>query len=295
MYDAPVPGAHAIKPPLPGSRWESLIWPPWLPLRARLPLVAQIAGAAALMTAIAMPKWSDIPRAPETPVAASRPARIALPPSPARPAHLNLDVRHDFGSVELTVTVDGERVLQTKLAGSAKRFGMFGKRAERGFTKTLDLAPGVRIVRVRMRAAGDNFDQARVERFDLESASVAAMRIVADKNGLSVDAERPPAPVTVAAAAPPPPADRAPAATRAAQAAPSTAAVELYQSLRSILIAIAGFIASAATGFLVQEFLRSRRGLIFAEQAPSTGVPERRRRRRTNKLPRTPDLRAGAR
>ena len=51
-----------------------------------------------------------------------------------------------------------------------------------------------------------------------------------------------------------------------------------------MLIAIAGFIASAATGFVVQEFLRRKRGLLFEETAPvaEAGVrrEERRRRRR---------------
>jgi hypothetical protein len=41
-----------------------------------------------------------------------------------------------------------------------------------------------------------------------------------------------------------------------------SAAVELYQALRSMLIAVTGFIASAATGFVVQEFLRNRRNVL---------------------------------
>ena len=216
---------------------------------------------------------------------ARRPRRVA-PAAPAgdrrtgaepvRPAHLNLDVRHRFESVDLSVTVDGEAVLETKLAGSGKRFGVFGKRAERGFTRDARLAPGVRVVRVRVRSAEDKFDQTRVERFDLGSASVAAMRIAADKSGLSVVADvlrlrRPPpwlqrlaAPVRSAAPCRQVPARSPAQAAQAAQAAQSaqeaSALAELYQSLRSVLIAMAGFIASAATGFLVQEFLRTRRG-----------------------------------
>ena len=41
-----------------------------------------------------------------------------------------------------------------------------------------------------------------------------------------------------------------------------SAAAERYHTLRQSLIAIAGFIASAATGYLVQEFLRSRKRLL---------------------------------
>jgi len=62
-----------------------------------------------------------------------------------------------------------------------------------------------------------------------------------------------PVPAPVAAAAPAP----GPAPQQA------SAVIELVQSLRSMLIAIAGFVASAATGFLVQEFLRRRRVLDF--------------------------------
>lgn len=304
-------GVPLTKPTTVGSRWEAFIWPQWLPLRARLPLIAQIAGAAALMAAIAMPRWADVPRAPEAPALPPRPAELTPPPPPPRPAHLNLDVRHGFGSIDLSVTVDGERVLDTTLAGSAKRFGVFGKRAEKSFTKTLDVSPGVRIVRVRVRSAADKFDQTRVEQFDLESASVAAIRIAANKSGLSVVASRPPgrspppAAAPTPAAAPSPAAAPFPAAASPAAVAPAPQAAqqasvlaELYQALRSILIAIAGFVASTATAFLVQEFMRSRRGLIFAPNAaPSAAAAdrgERRRRRRPGKRRRTSDSRAPA-
>jgi hypothetical protein len=43
----------------------------------------------------------------------------------------------------------------------------------------------------------------------------------------------------------------------------ASALAELYKALRSMLIAIAGFVASTATAFVVQEFLKSRRGLTF--------------------------------
>jgi len=190
---------------------------------------------------------------------------------------------------------------------------VIGKRAERGYTRTLDIAPGVRIVRVRVRSAADKFDQTRVERFDLESASVAAMRIAADRSGLSIVADRPaprppapapPVPVTVASIVPIPApagvpsadlAKAAHAAETAQSAQEANALAELYQSLRSILIAMAGFIASAATGFLVEAFLRTRRALQFAATPQAQAAPvltpgERRRRRREQKPPQTPAI-----
>jgi hypothetical protein len=296
------------------SGWEAFVWPHWLPVRARLPLIAQITGAVALTALIVGPWWASIPESPlpSSPVVAhSTPIPLAspVPKSPAlpnlnartsaestavRPAHLNLDDRHSFGSADLSVTVDGQPAINTRLDGSGKRFKMFGKRAERGYTQSIDLAPGVRVVRVRLRSADDKFDQTRVERFELGSASVAAIRIAADKSGMSLAADHPPLPpapkappATIQASVPQPakvPAAAAVTTTAAMTSQEASAVVDLIQSLRSMLIAIAGFVASAATGFVVQEFLRRRRGLIFAEAAPAkpVSVPtERRRRKRT--------------
>ena len=217
----------------------------------------------------------------------------ALAPEELRPAHLNLEVRHSFANVDFSVTVDGKPAFQTTVEGSGKRFKVFGKRSERGYTKTIDLPPGVRLVRVRVLSAADKFDQTRVERFDLGSASVATLRVSADRSGLSLVAERPAGPKSapVQAAVPlpaptvvPTAASTVPLPATAAPRSPQEAnsVVDLLQSVRSILIAIAGFVASAATGFVVQEYLRTRRGLLFAggEPGPEQAYPNERRRRR---------------
>jgi hypothetical protein len=271
------------------SRWDRFVWPKWLPETARMPLIAQVTGAVALTALIMGPWWSRVPTEPPaatTTLPATTPAvpAVPLPPAvapappvtqaPSRPAHLNLDVRHSFASVDFSVTVDGKRVLDSKLEGSGKKFKMFGKRPERGFTRSLDLTPGVRVVNVRLKSAEDRFDQTRTERFDLGSASVASLRITADKDGLDVIAQHPapqpaqpaatsglvttPAPLTTATALP------IPAGLPTAAVQRADALAELLRSLRSMLIGIAGFIASTATGFLIQEFLRSRRHFIFS-------------------------------
>lgn len=303
MYDQTVTGEPETNPnpPSRASNWEALIWPRWLPTRARLPLIAQMAGAAALIAAVSMPRWTVVPAGTAAPSSEPAAAVVETPspaPAPPRPAHLNLDVRHNFRSVDLSVSVDGKSVLQTKLAGSGKRFGVIGKRAERGFTRTIEVAPGVRIVRVRVRSAADKFDQTRVERFDLESASVAAIRIEAERSGLTMVADRPAprsAPAQVAPAAPAAQASLVPQPTptqlsqaaQAAQAAQSaqeaTALAELYQSLRSVLIAMAGFIASVASAFMFEEFLKSRNLSPFhstPSPEPAPNRPDRRRRAR---------------
>lgn len=232
-----------------------------------------------------MPAWSDVqkppasgapasqavsPVAPNLVVPHAQPVAPQPPPEPMRPAHLNLDVRHNFGTLLLSVTVDDERVLETTLEGSRKKFGAFGKRSEKGFTKTIDLEPGVRVVRVRVRSSEEKFDQTRVERFELGSSSVASMRIAVDKSGLSIFADRPappqiqpviaqviPAlPLTAAGQPGPQSNPNAPAASQ------PSAAAELYGALRNMLIAVTGFIASAATGFVVQEFLRQKKRVL---------------------------------
>lgn len=310
------------------SRWDNFVWPRWLPEQARLPLVAQITGAVALTALIVAPWWSSIPHPEPLEATAVQPS-LAVPHAPAiapskllteldadgtgsvsaeGQAHLNLDVRHSFASVDLSVTVDGKPALHTRLDGSGKRFKMFGKRPERNFTQSLDLSPGVRLVRVRLQSPEDKFDQTRVERFELATASVAAIKVAADKSGMSLVANHPPPPAVSKAppavseplaATPPPTAATAKLSTAAAKSAvplpdssvptaaetqaASTAVIELVQSLRSMLIAIAGFVASAATGFVVQEFLRRKRGLLFQETAPVADEviqrEERRRRR----------------
>ena len=306
------------------SRWDSLVWPRWLPERARLPLVAQVTGAVALTALVVSPWWSRIPPLPSSPVmphAAAVPLASAVPKSSnldaarrsaiaaAGAAHVNLDVRHSLGNVNVSVTVDGKTAFSGNLDGSGKRFKLFGKRPERSFTRTLDVEPGVHVVRVRLRSAGDRFDQSRVERFDLASASVATLRVTADKVGMSLVAIHPPSsgaeanriaskdPAASAAAAAAPVAITPPAVEATAvpvakgfESRPSpveSAMVELVHSLRSMLIAIAGFVASAATGFVVQEFLRRQRDLLFQEAeasrpVASVRVERRRRRRRSN-------------
>lgn len=281
------------------SRWDSVVWPKWLPVRARLPLVAQVTAAVALTALLVSPWWSAIPASrpiaakphPISPLPSTVPAipPILHPPASAgsgRSAHLNLDVRHSFGSVALSVTVDGKPALETTVDGGGKRFKVFGKRPQRGFTSTIDLEPGVRVVRVRVRSAENKFDQTRIERFEMAAAAVASLKVSADKSGLTIAAERPPAaPAEASHVVPAPlPAKAIPAEAVPASLPPppsgtqqeANTMVDLLQSLRSMLIAIAGFVASAATGVFVQEFLRSRKGVLFA------GAPDRRPRRRNH-------------
>lgn len=289
------------EPTPPRSRFDALVWPRWLPTRARLPLIAQIAGAFALVAAVTMPQWTVGDPAPAGPSVAAPPSPVspaspASPAEPLRPAHLNLDLRHNFRSVDLSVTVDNKRVLDTKLEGTGKKFGVFGRREERSFTRTLDLEPGVRVVRLQVKSAAEKFQHSRVERFELGPASVATMRVDIEKSGLSVIADRPAPPPAVAAdrahAPALPPAQASQAAQAAAQAVQeaqeASALAALYRSLRSILITIAGLVGSTATAFVVQEFLKQRKVVDFNKGAGSpenqaARILRRRRERRTRR------------
>jgi hypothetical protein len=113
------------------SRWEKLLWPRWLPVTARLPLVAQISGAVALTALVVGPWWARVPEPVPSPQTAA-PAHVVQAPA-AQAAHLNLEVKHNFRKVRLTIAVDDTPVLDMALEGSGKRFKVFGKRSERGY------------------------------------------------------------------------------------------------------------------------------------------------------------------
>jgi hypothetical protein len=257
----------------PPAWWERYVWPRWLPIRARLPLLAQICGVAALLAAVAMPTVVE-PAETAPPVhvvpadvASEAPEPPSAPAEPARPAHLNLDVRHAFKSVNLTVTIDDKRELDTKIDGSGKKFGVLGRREERAYTRTFDLEPGVRVVRVRVHSPSEKFDQTRIERFELGSASVASLRVVVEKSGLAVFADRPAIVQAAPVRAPRPRTAEvmpmpAMAAGQAPPAQPRGVLVELYLTLRSVLIAVAGFIATTSAAYVIEIFLNSRKRLL---------------------------------
>lgn len=148
---------------------------------------------------------------------------------------------------------------------------MFGKRGERSFTRTLELQPGVRLVRVTVRSPQEHFEQTRVERFELGSAQVAALRISVDETGMTATADRPPVLPNAGEPAAPPASQPAIAAavTTLPQAAPgpspssqqrqADAVADLLNTLRSMLIGIAGFVATTSAGFVLEQFLSAKK------------------------------------
>jgi hypothetical protein len=114
------------------------------------------------------------------------------------------------------------------------------------------------------------------------------MRVDIEKAGLSVIADRPAPPPSAALPVPVsaqvlPAAHASEAAQAAAQAAQeaheASALAALYQSLRSVLITLAGLIGSTATAYVVQEFLKQRRVVDFKGGPPTQAARILRRRR----------------
>jgi hypothetical protein len=156
--------------------------------------------------------------------------------SPVRTSHLNVVVRHNLEGAELSVLVDGEPSFSSTIPGSrAKRFGLFGKRADRTFSKSLVLGAGAHTVQVRVQSADDGFDQTAQERVVLSGGEVTTLSVSAstEQAGLSL--------VVPAAAAQP------------------GVATGVLGAIQSVFVTVLGFIASATIGFLVQESLRSRK------------------------------------
>lgn len=152
------------------------------------------------------------------------------------PAHLNLVVRHNLQSAELSVLMDGKLSFADKLLGSrVKRFGIVGKRADTTFSKSLAVSSGEHVVQVRLRSAADRFDQTRLERFHLPREKAATLLVSVEQDGMSLAFHVPPS----------------------AQAEGGGSG--FVESLRSTLLTVLGFIVSAGIGFEVQEFLRSKR------------------------------------
>src|SRR5437868_2274056 len=67
------------------------------------------------------------------------------------PATLNLVCRHNLQSADLSVSVDGKVIYSDQISdGAKKRFGIFGKRVGKTFSKSLVVASGEHAVQVHL-------------------------------------------------------------------------------------------------------------------------------------------------
>lgn len=151
-------------------------------------------------------------------------------------ATLNLVCRHNLRAADLSLLVDGKLAFTEQISGSAKkRFGIFKTGVAGSFSKSLTLPSGEHVIQVHLKSPADSFDQTRRCGVNLLPEKGTTLQITAQRGSMSLLCEGPPV-----------------AAAKSHDSDYSSVA-------RSLLVTVFGSVASAAIGFMVQEFLRSRK------------------------------------
>jgi hypothetical protein len=154
------------------------------------------------------------------------------------PAILNVVCHHNFRSAELSIAIDGKQSYSGEIFGSEKKrlgVGILGKQVEGNFSRSLHLPYGEHVVQVHLSSNG--FDQTKRYGVNLSRGKDATLVITAQRGGL----------------------------TLAYQGAPVSAShqqdssASYLDSLRSVFLTALGTVLSASIGFVVTEFLKSRK------------------------------------
>jgi hypothetical protein len=146
---------------------------------------------------------------------------------------LHLLVRHNLRDADLTVVMDGKLVLTEHLSGSAKkRLGLF-EHVDGAFSKSLAVRSGEHVVQVHLQSAAEGMNQSKASRINIPSGNEATVSVSATRSTMNLSYQ---------GAAP----------------SDSAASSHLTESAVSVFLTVAGSAASAAVGFFVQEFLRSK-------------------------------------
>lgn len=150
-------------------------------------------------------------------------------------ATLNLICRHALRSADISVSIDGKTIYSDHISASPKKFyEILGKRSET-FSKSLTVPSGNRVVEVHLSSATDGFDQTRRCELSVPPGKEATLLIEAQPSGMSL-------------------------VNKGSAIAPARNLESSYSdSLRSVLVTLLGSGVSAAIGFFVQEFLRSKK------------------------------------
>jgi hypothetical protein len=159
-------------------------------------------------------------------------------------ADLNLVCHHSFQSAELTVSVDGKMVYSDQSSGTVKkRFGFLDKKVEGTLSKALSIPLGKHTVRVSLKSPSEQFDQTRQIAVNLVSGRESTVTITAQRGDLLLAY------------------DGASLVSGKDTGTPDSSAIW------SILMTAMGAVASAAIGFMVQEFLRSRKAAFLQNKS----------------------------
>src|ERR1700730_4925184 len=150
-------------------------------------------------------------------------------------ATLNLICHHNLRSADISVSVDGRTTYTDHISASSKKIlGIFGKRGET-FSKSLTVPSGEHVVEVHLSSATDGFDQTKQRELNLFPGNEVTLTIAAQRSGMSL-------------------------VYQGSVTAPGKNIGSAYSdSLHSILVTLLGSAASAIIGFVVQEFLRSKK------------------------------------
>jgi hypothetical protein len=160
------------------------------------------------------------------------------------PGDLNLICRHNLQSAELTVSIDGKLVFTESSAGTVKkRFGFLDKKVEGTLSKAISIPLGKHTIRVNLKSSPERFDQTRQIAVNMVAGKESTVLITSQRGDLSLSYQ-------------------------GASVGPDNEGTTTVPSpVWSILITVAGSAASAAIGFMVQEFLRGRKESFLQSQS----------------------------
>ena len=157
---------------------------------------------------------------------------------------LNLVCRHNLQSAQLSVSVDGKTSFSDQSSGTVKkRFGFLDKKVEGILSKTISVPLGKHTVRVSLKSSPEQFDQTRQIAVNVVAGKESTVTITTQRGDLSLAYEGPP-PLSNAVSIP-----------------------EGSSAIWSILMTAMGAVGSAAIGFMVQEFLRSKKAAFLQNKS----------------------------
>lgn len=152
-------------------------------------------------------------------------------------ATLTIAGHHGFRRAEVSIWVDGDLKSKYEVTGAEKRrFGILQK-TEGNFSRSVRVGAGDHIVRVQFRSLTDSSSIVRQCHVSLEARTESTVYVNADRGLLSL---------SFAGTAPKTKPDPEPSSGYA-------------KTLQSLFMAIAGSALSAVVGFVVQDFLKSRK------------------------------------
>jgi hypothetical protein len=165
----------------------------------------------------------------------------------AASATLTIAGRHSFRQAQVSIWVDGNLKSTFEVSGSAKKkLGVFQK-IDGSFSRSLRVGAGDHTIRVQVHSLTDNSDVIRQCRASVASGTQSTVYVNADRGLLSLSF-----------------------ASGSPRTQPEPESSNGYLKLmQSVLMALVGSALSATVGFLVQDFLKSRKASNSATQAPS--------------------------